>query len=464
MFEVVKGVFDKALEKSWMIAKSPTVAAKVWWESVLPSAKLILPEEAWRKCIYNNTKWRDSKAELREVVKTNVGQRIFAHAWREVADDEISCLIEEAVAKLLASEKEITQSIIDRHRGDLAKQCTAAGGDLFVHCKPRTIFMKYRQIEFPVLVTTFVEEFNLRVYGAIKEIGVQQGHVEPLFCESGLCGETQTPWVGVVDKKLWSETITARAAVQDLMDDPQKASGEEIKTVLTKHSRMLSGLDKAWKVETNFFLSQVGQSGEQRFESLITEALPTSERKVSLEDAHAKLKTLSSSYLYQFVRVGLQRQLESIMSWLSVMMRGRCPKLPETRGNAFLGKVVGQMAFFMRLSSPGSAGSGDPSEIVGREATVELFKKVEAEVRAKKAQDLQSLKPFEVYQWLLTAEEAKKTKEWVSAVVGESACVRASSDVVDKAKDKDKSKRKEKKKKKQTDAEQAKQAAEDCFK
>ena len=71
IFEAVRGVFDKALEKSWLIMKSPTIAAKIWWESVLPSASLDLGRRCMgQKCIYNNTKWQECKDELRVVVKT----------------------------------------------------------------------------------------------------------------------------------------------------------------------------------------------------------------------------------------------------------------------------------------------------------------------------------------------------------------------------------------------------------
>ena len=464
LFDGVRSVFDKGLEKSWLIMKSPSVAARLWWESVCPSAGLILPVEAWRKCIYNKTRWRDCKVELREVVKSGVGQRIFAHAWREIADSEMSSTIEAAVVKLFTEEKELTPKLIDQHRQDLSKQCSASGYDLFVATKPRTIYLTYRHVQFPVMVSTFIEEFQLRVYCGIKEYGVQSGNIEPLFCESGLCGEEPVSFAGVIDKRLYKESVAARAAVQELVEDAGRASGEEIKSVLLKNNRMLNSLDKAWKVETNFFMSQIGESGEKRFESLIINALPSAEVAMELEATHAKLKSLSRSQLYQFVRVGLQRQLENIISWVGVMMRGRCPKFPETKGNEFLTKVLARFAFFLRSPVRGSAGSADARELCGRDAMVELLKQKESEMQQKKPQDLQSLRPFGTYQWLLTSEEAKKTKDWVAAVLGEPSARAKSDELLEKSKEKEKEKSREKmKKKKMTDSEQAKAAAEDCF-
>ena len=429
-----------------MILKSPVVAAKVWWETVLPSAGLILPHDPWHKCIYNNTRWQDCKEELRVVMQSQVGQKLFSHAWREVADDAVSANIQASVENMFKVEKHVSQAVIDKHRKDLAKEVSQAGADLFVATRPRSIQLSYRSVSFPVMVTTFVEEFNLRVHSCVKQLGVSRGHIDPLFCEAGLCGTEAMAFEGTIDGKLFSETRAARAAVQELVDDPDKASGDEIKNVLQKHSRMLASLDKAWKVEANFFLSQIGETGEKRLQSLVAEALPTAEREMDLETSHARMRTLVAGHLFSFVRVGLQRQVENIVSWLAVMIRGRAPKFPDIAGNHFLANAVGQMAFFLRLPRESAAGSGDARELVGREAMRELLKRVEAELAANKKQDLKTLQPFGTFQWLLSSEEVKKTKEWVAAVVGETAKGKAD-DMVDKVKEKEKQKKKEKRSK-----------------
>ena len=98
--------------------------------------------------------------------------------------------------------------------------------------KPLTVVLRRRMIEFPVMVTTFVEEFNLRVYSFIKEFGVHNALVDPLFCEAGLWAPS---FACIVDKKLLEETMAVRAAVRDLVEDPEKASGDKIKAVLPKH-------------------------------------------------------------------------------------------------------------------------------------------------------------------------------------------------------------------------------------
>ena len=205
-----------------------------------------------------------------------------------------------------------------------------------------------------------------------------------------------------------------------------------------KHSRMLSSLDKGWKVEMNFFLSQVGESGETRLKSLVLDVLPSAEQEASLEQAHGKLRALASGQLCQFVRVGLQRQVESVIGWVAVMMKGRCPKLPDTKSNPFLAQVVLRLACFFRRRLATSSGSGDVSELVGREAILDLYKCIQKEVAAKKKQDLGTLRPFGVYQWLLTAEEIQTTKMWVSDAIGDGLARPSHDEFAEKGKEKEK--------------------------
>ena len=461
IFAGVKSAFEKALEKSWLIMRSPSVAAKVWWESVLPHAGLILDQASWSRCIYNNTRWRDCKSELRVVMRSQVGQRLFANAWREVADDAVSESVELAVEKLLSEEAELTQKVIDRRRQELAKQCEENGTDLYVASKPGSVLIKYRRIEFPVMVTTSVEEYSLRIQAAIKELGLRHGHLQPLFCEDGLCAAGPSSYACMVDKKLLTDSSAARAAITELVDDPAKASGDEIKATLMKHSRMLSSLDKGWKVEMNFFLSQVGETGEARLRSLVLDVLPSKDKQCTLEEAHGKLRAVASGQLCQFVRVGLQRQVENVVGWISVMMKGRSPRLPDTKHNPFLAEVVARLACFFRRRLTTSAGSGDASDLVGREAILDLYKCIQKDVAAKKQQDLVSLRPFGIYQWLLTADEMKVTKQWLSDVLGEGSSKPSHDEFADREKDKEKQKKKDKKK--QSDADQARLGAEACF-
>ncbi len=59
------------------------------------------------------------------------------------------------------------------------------------------------------------------------------------------------------------------------VEDKDKASAAEIKSALVKHSRVLCSLDERREIEANFFLSQIGETGEKRLQDLVLSALPT---------------------------------------------------------------------------------------------------------------------------------------------------------------------------------------------
>ena len=63
----------------------------------------------------------------------------------------------------------------------------------------------------------------------------------------------------------------------------------------------------------------MGESGEKRFKTLVTAALPTMEKEVTLEAAHAKLEALSTGHLF----------------WVSVMLKG--PQVPRDQGQPLAG-------------------------------------------------------------------------------------------------------------------------------
>ena len=67
----------------------------------------------------------------------------------------------------------------------------------------------------------------------------------------------------------------------------------------------MTTIDKQWKVEANFWLSHVGESGAKRFGQLVLQNLPTHEHEVELEEAHKQTSALVEGKLFEFV--GLAR-------------------------------------------------------------------------------------------------------------------------------------------------------------
>ena len=226
---------------------------------------------------------------------------------------------------------------------DLKKQ----GKSLHVVTKPRIVQVTYRGVSFPVTVASFQEEFQVKVAAFMKGFGVRSKQLAPLFCELDIADSKLPEFLGTFEDKLFKDANNARIEAAKLVEDCSKATASEIKTALTKNSKLLASLDKDWKVELNFWLSQCGQSGENRLQHLVLQALPTLSDHKELGQSAQLVENIVDTKLFQFVSVGLQANLHTIIEWLKTMRDGRAPKIPNTTGNAFFIKAVEHLAIFV---------------------------------------------------------------------------------------------------------------------
>ena len=136
----------------------------------------------------------------------------------------------------------------------------------------------------------------------------------------------------------------------------------------------MSELDKRFKIEANFWLSQIGECAEKRFASLLMDFLPTKDRGVALEAAHQRVNALTESGLFQFVGLGLQNNARTVVTWLGHMKSGRAPTFPTSTNDKFVTGVIAALACFIRAKRQ-KAGEGDtgPEMVHGRAAIEEIY-------------------------------------------------------------------------------------------
>ena len=187
----------------------------------------------------------------------------------------------------------------------------------------------YRGISFPAQVTSFLEEYDLKVAAFLKGMGVQKLLVPALFCENDLTIADEPRFEHDISPQLLVEATLARGEATNFVENPEKATALEIKTALTAQHRVLSALDRTWKVELHFWLSQCGQTGETRLKNQALSYLPTCDVDVSLQTSNNGLKKLLNSKLYQFVGAGLQAELSSVSSWITSLHANRCHACPR---------------------------------------------------------------------------------------------------------------------------------------
>lgn len=416
LWQLVRSRFDQTLDRSWSLLKSTGVGSLAWWTSVQPHGTLLLDEASWEKCIrHSGDTWDDYTKELTVVMGSLVGSRMFQVPWKTVQAQVIDKIVRDSVATAWSNEKVISWEVLKAKRAELASALKAKGTDLYSTFKPRQVEVVYRGVKFPIMVSSYIDIHTCFMWAKIKETAVLMGLVEPLFCESALCPMGEAVWTGVLDKALLTETIASRTAMHSFVEDKAKATASEIQRALVKNNRALQALDKQWRIESNFYLSQVGKSGEERLQQLVLGKLPTEQQAVTLKDAKNSVKLLCECTLYQFVGVALQRSLTTLMHWLDLLIGSRPPNIPRTATDPFTSKLILAMANFARAKAS-NEGGGD-EEVCGKEAVEVMFAKVAAAVQAHKSPSLESLRPLGMYKWLLAPKQQTQLKEWTASAM-----------------------------------------------
>ena len=114
-----------------------------------------------------------------------------------------------------------------------------------------------------------------------------------------------------------------------------------------------------------------------------------------------------SGKLYQFVGSGLQTEMTTIHGWLAAMLAGRSPSLSKAGSEQSLYKlVIDRLPFFARETLENGKVK------VGKDAIDILFKKV----GALEHRNLEDLKPFARFNFLLGVEEKKQIAGWTATL------------------------------------------------
>lgn len=267
--------------------------------------------------------------------------------------------------------------------------------DLRAPFKPRQVTLTYPRVESPVTMKSFFGVFMAKVWCRLKRIMVPAKHVEPLFCEDELCMKAAPGWSVKMAPDLIKETRAARDAMRGFAEDKDKAIAVDLEAAPITHNRVLSGLDKVWKIEADFFLSQIGETGEKQLRNLMS-ALATATTQRTLKFAHDAIKQLSQGALCRFVGVSLQQTVWTILGWLECMIADRRPSVPRNSADLFTAPIVAAMVHFARETANGDDGS--KIVFLGKEAIGHKVEQVIQITNAKKTTTLEQVKLLGVFK------------------------------------------------------------------
>ena len=370
-------IFHKALDKSYTLHKADGGSAKTWWISVRDFAYVLLDKDAMVACIAATKNWAKVKDSLVKVKDYPVAQRVFAAGLRHIDGNSFSELIDNGVYELANYDAKITKAFLKEKKDELEATFKERQATLHVTCKPRNIDINYRGVVFPCQVNSYLEEYEMKRHAVLLSIASKREILTPLFCELDLIDKTKPEHAPEMDADVVEKANEARAEVKNKIEDEKTASASDIKECLLMHHRLFSQLDKQWKVTMNFWLSQVGATGEGRLRETALSFFPSAQNAKDLDECNKSIKALLKGKLYQFVSVALQTELTTISEWVSNMAVGRNPGLPTSTCEGSIYKdVVDRLPFFARI-----AGLGDKVGKHGRDAVVAWLTDVEKKTR-----------------------------------------------------------------------------------
>ena len=93
--------------------------------------------------------------------------------------------------------------------------------------------------------------------------------------------------------------------------------------------------------------------------------------------------------------------------------------MPTTTNDSFVSGVIVALGYFIRVQRQKAGEAETNMEMVcGRAAMESLFASMATRSEKEAKPDLAVLRPFAVFKWLLTPQEAATSKEWVSVALG----------------------------------------------
>jgi len=216
-----------------------------------------------------------------------------------------------------------------------------------------------------------------------------------------------------VEEELLKECKLARRLAHELLPS---GGGPEIKSFVTEKFRLLSGMDKWFQIERDFWLAVIGEQGEKVYRTKILATLPGVQEDKKPCDSMKALEELRKSKLHEFVGVGCQSLSDQVHQIVRTLHSMHCPEWPVPNTD-FMAYVNLRVSYFCRCEVPGRA--GDPAVVkVGREAILRMIENVKTQKAENADIKLQTLAPFRLYRWLLEPDEVKLTDGFLQGVLG----------------------------------------------
>lgn len=217
-----------------------------------------------------------------------------------------------------------------------------------------------------------------------------------------------------------ASAAAARTTLEEMVAANDVSSGNFLKEILLKKQGTLLTQDPSHGVEIGFLTELAGDAGRSRFQEKILATLPSQTVQLSIEEAVAKLSTLTQGQLFKYVSRDAQQDARILQDILNSLEKAMEPS-NKCFASDFMLRVKAQLQWFI-VAPPSSDSSGATVQVQtlrGKPALMCIFGRVKQIEQTSGIGDitLSALADFHRYPWLLSDEQGVQVSTWTRAVL-----------------------------------------------
>ena len=379
------------------------------------AAGYLLPLESLNKVFACTTHWKEVEGDLRAVYHScDTGVALCGSAVQELNRHVVEDEVEKTVGSLEGTH--ITQDSIDAAKKTFVDVAKALGENpMESYPKPLVVQITYRHTSVSQTAVSTINHFNKAVAALVKSVGVENGQLDPIGCESDLCDSGQHVRTTVADDLLIPYKAVRKAVNAGLAGEENPTS-DQLAKVFKNKTKFLNKLDKTISIEAAFFEACSGEVGEGRVRDRMLAAFPKAPGGHTLDKTLQSLRELAETKLVKWCGVGLQSTLQVVTDVVATILAGRPPKPSffKTSGE-FMSKIT--LALKNHCVYQEKAADGTlKQQRVGKEAAREFFEVVAAH-DLKGNLTMPMMKELYMWGWMLSEAEQERISVFEKKVV-----------------------------------------------
>ena len=344
---------DLMLARSYLAFASENLPPGLWWNTNRGHASLILNAADMDRLasLPPDTPWT-SVADViaRVVASSEVGSVIYASALRSISTERMSKTADEVIGDLM--KQAVSLASMAEAKDIFVSKIKELGHDVHESLKPWPCSCVYRGVHTTVMACSALDWFTAKRAAAVVGAAVDCKTLEPLLCENGLVpGRFAQGGIVKVDDEAVADAKAARSTASSLVEARGIELGSEIVSLWKSKMKILTGIDREFRITMEFWNMHTGAAGEAVFRNSIVGCLPSEKQYKTFEVALTQLHSLRTSKLFQFCNVGLQQVLRGVISQVESLKGWRTPTV-STDGTPFVIAVSNGMLNFLRWPSP----------------------------------------------------------------------------------------------------------------